>query len=480
MGTRAGSSEVPGVDESLVDVARALRIEAATRALAHDLSSAGIAVLRLKGPGLQLRLYGTAAAYRSGDVDLLIHKKDAGAACRLLRRTGWRFGVENGALWRLSRAATFARDGVTVDLHWGLHAAHLPAWTFGTLERRLWADAEDAGTGLLEPEPHVLVVYLALHAAGHAFSREWWTRNVTAAAIGVRDWGRVERIAAECGLSKALHRAMDVAAGGDPSAPSEALLDGAKGRAIWWATKLLRGHIRPDELRERLSWGVRHWLRPPTYHHFADLWIRVPAGVFAPRDLSAQLVDAGSEIARRRAPAWILDLGTGSGAIALGVAARVPTAQVLGIDVSRRAIRSAKANARRLGITNARFVNGSLLEPVPDRWIGRITAILANLPYVPPGSEPISPPGTTQGVGPDYLDLLRRTAIEALGVLEPGGLLGLQMLRAQWPGFADELRVLGYQPEQALQGTGAGIVARAWAPGRGSVSTRRGLVGDAG
>src|SRR5438067_11477252 len=119
---------------NLTDVASALQVEAETRKVAERLERVGIGVLRLKGPGLKLLLYGNAASYPSSDVDLLIPRQRGRTARRLLVADGWEFDAENGLLWRLSRAASYKRGGITVDLHWGLHAAHLPAWALRNLE----------------------------------------------------------------------------------------------------------------------------------------------------------------------------------------------------------------------------------------------------------------------------------------------------------------------------------------------------------
>src|SRR5687767_3344328 len=97
--------------------------------LAAELRYVGVPVLLLKGPELQERLYGTPAAYESSDIDVLVHPDNAAAARAALIANGWSFEADNGVFWRLSAAATFERSGFRADLHWGLHAAHLPAWS---------------------------------------------------------------------------------------------------------------------------------------------------------------------------------------------------------------------------------------------------------------------------------------------------------------------------------------------------------------
>ena len=239
-------------------MAWALRLEAETRGVAEKLEGAGIPVLRLKGPGLQLRLYDTPAAYPSGDVDLLIPRRQAPAARGVLERHGWLFDPDNGFLWRLSRAASFSRDGIIVDLHWGLHAAHLPAWSLRPLERELWARAKRGAGGLLEPDPESLQVYLALHAAGHRFAQETWVCNVAACSRLVTDWDRVWVIARKARLSGTLRWATAVAEGRTPpSSKRVPLLDGAVGRVAWYLSWVLRGHFLRRPARARLSAALR-------------------------------------------------------------------------------------------------------------------------------------------------------------------------------------------------------------------------------
>ncbi len=151
---------------ALGGIAHALWVQAEGRKAAAELRPAGIPVLLLKGPDLQARLYGTPAAYASGDVDVLIPPRMAPRARAALIQAGWIFSPDNGVLWRFSRAAAFDREGFRLDLHWGLHAAHLPAWSLRSLERRLWEGARIGPSGMREPDAESLVVFLAVHVVG--------------------------------------------------------------------------------------------------------------------------------------------------------------------------------------------------------------------------------------------------------------------------------------------------------------------------
>ena len=178
---------------TMISAALALWSQARTRHAAADLGRARIPVLLLKGPDLQDRLYGTPAAYPSGDVDILVPRRLRARARRALVRAGFRFDPSNGVLWRMSAAASYERKGFFLDLHWGLHAGHLPSWCFRSLERDLWANAMPGAHGMFEPDLESLIVFLAVHAAGHRFERAEWSENVRAAASLNPDWRRVRR-----------------------------------------------------------------------------------------------------------------------------------------------------------------------------------------------------------------------------------------------------------------------------------------------
>jgi len=106
---------------------------------------------------------------------------------------------------------------------------------------------------------------------------------------------------------------------------------------------------------------------------FRHLELAVDPRVLIPRPETELLV----EIALERAPATLLDVGTGSGAIALAAASELTGGEVVATDTSAAALEAARANAHRLGLEDrVRFVAGTL-PPEED-----FELILANLPYV--------------------------------------------------------------------------------------------------
>jgi release factor glutamine methyltransferase len=442
----------------LVPVARALRSEADARDLATSLARDGIPVLALKGPALQARLYGTPAAYPSGDVDLMVPRGQAREARRAMKRDGWSFEAGNGVLWRLSGAATYVRDEVRVDLHWGLHAAHLPARTLKRLEEALWAGARPGALGLLEPDPESLLVFLAVHAAGHRFERPEWTENVRRCMFLVKDWDVVWRIARQARVEQAVRSAVS----GQPSVGR--ILDGTVGRAIWTATWVVRGHVLPVAARDAIRRTLASVLgRGRRECHFAGLDLQVDPGVFHPRAISERLVRLGIRLLENRSRPVLVDAGTGCGAVGLAVARAIPGAQVHATDISGRAVRCARRNRRRLGLTNVRLRRGSLLEPLPPGVRGRVAVVLSNVPYVPVlGDLPEvewAPRETFEGSGPDGADLLRDLARQATKVLESGGWLVIQLADAQWDHLADEFAALGYRALAPDRRPGRAVVA---------------------
>jgi len=132
---------------------------------------------------------------------------------------------------------------------------------------------------------------------------------------------------------------------------------------------------------------------------FRHIELAVDRRVLVPRPETELLV----EVALERRPARVLDVGTGSGAIALAVADELPECEVVATDTSPGALEVARANAKRLGLAErVKFAEGTLPQdglggeegsgaPAPNEASG-FDLILANLPYIPepdwPGLQP--------------------------------------------------------------------------------------------
>jgi len=154
---------------------------------------------------------------------------------------------------------------------------------------------------------------------------------------------------------------------------------------------------------------------------FYGLPLAVSPAVLIPRPETELLV----ELALARRPASVLDLGTGSGAIALAIKRHLPTARVVAVEASAAALAVAQRNAVKLGL-EVEFRHGRWFEPVAD---ARFDLIVANPPYVARGDAHLAQgdlrfePHSALVAGPDGLDALRDIARGAPGHLNPGGWL---------------------------------------------------------
>lgn len=110
-------------------------------------------------------------------------------------------------------------------------------------------------------------------------------------------------------------------------------------------------------------------------------FVTTPGRVFTPRPPTEHLVDAAIERLGDQ-PARLADVGTGSGAIAVTLALRLPRVEVWASDSCTAALEAAAANAERLG-AQVHLVHGDLLEGLPRD----LDLIVANLPYLPAGTE---------------------------------------------------------------------------------------------
>ena len=166
---------------------------------------------------------------------------------------------------------------------------------------------------------------------------------------------------------------------------------------------------------------------------FYGLDLTIRPGVLVPRPDTETLVDeAIAVLAHRAEPATaIADIGCGSGAIAVALAASVPGVRVHAVDRSPTAVALTRANARRHGLGARVLVHaGDLTAPLPER----VDLIAANLPYVRsdelPTLEPevsVFEPAEALDGGADGLDLVRRLLHEAPGHLNPGAAVLLEL-----------------------------------------------------
>ena len=163
-----------------------------------------------------------------------------------------------------------------------------------------------------------------------------------------------------------------------------------------------------------------------------------------PRPETEQLVELlASEDRGQRTDVRILDVGTGSGIIALSLAKHFPEAKVFAVEVSDDALALAKENAMRLGLNErVQFQKSDLFENLPERF----DLIVANLPYVSMqdrhllAREVLHDPGVALFAGPNGDELVRRLIEQAPSHLTPGGLLALEIGINQAEGLTEFFR----------------------------------------
>ena len=169
---------------------------------------------------------------------------------------------------------------------------------------------------------------------------------------------------------------------------------------------------------------------------FWSLPLEVTRDVLVPRPETETLVEAALGLARERGPELcILDVGTGSGAVALALAKELPESRITATDVSRAALAVAARNAERLGVGDrVRFVRGSLYAPVAGE---RFDLVVANPPYLAEGEAPLLAPElgfephAALFAGPRGDEVLVALVDGARQVLGPGGGLALEIAPEQ-------------------------------------------------
>lgn len=173
--------------------------------------------------------------------------------------------------------------------------------------------------------------------------------------------------------------------------------------------------------------GVREFYNRP---------FKVDPRVLIPRPETELLVEAALHALPKDAPARALDLCTGSGCIAVSLAAERPQAEVLAVDLSRDACALARENAEALGVAaRVQVLEGDLYAPVPAD--ARFELVVSNPPYVGTGeiaglsAEVRREPRLALDGGADGLALVRRVVSGARRVLKPGGLLALEIGETQ-------------------------------------------------
>ncbi len=197
--------------------------------------------------------------------------------------------------------------------------------------------------------------------------------------------------------------------------------------------------LPPEQARRYDNWIDRRVRHEPVQYilgeqEFFGLAMRVTPAVLIPRPETEHLVEAVLERVPRGTPLRICDVGTGSGAIAIALAAALPQAQVTALDISKAALEVARQNAVLHSVADRiRFLESDLLGAVRGE---RFDVVVANPPYVAE-SEVLEPqvreyePRAALYAGPTGLEVYRRLIPETHDALFPGGWLLLEIGHGQ-------------------------------------------------
>lgn len=230
-----------------------------------------------------------------------------------------------------------------------------------------------------------------------------------------------------------------------PRRSAEWLLSAATGLS---RVELYAYHDRPLTVEERTSLreAVKRRAEGQPLQYvtgemaFRHLVVRVVPGVFIPRPETETLAEEGLAFIRDIESPLVIDLCTGSGAVACSIAQEHPGARVWATDLSALAVETARCNAERLGLFDrVNVFEGDLFAPLEagesrQELLGKVDLVISNPPYIPSGDLPDLPPEVlgfephlALDGGPDGLDVARRIMEDARAWLRPGGLLAMEL-----------------------------------------------------
>jgi len=232
---------------------------------------------------------------------------------------------------------------------------------------------------------------------------------------------------------------------------SDAGVDIAEQEAVWLAEyalglsrlqQVLHGNreLPPSDIVGLQQLVSRRTEREPLQYILGtqDFWgmeFEVNRSVLIPRPESALLVQEALRHVQPKERAVLVDVGTGSGCLAITLARLLLPRQLFAIDLSPEALQTAKRNAERLGVESVTWLEGDLLTPLADRGLERqVQVIVSNPPYVSesdwPALQPeifLYEPRMALVAGPRGTELHERLIVDAIPFLEPGGCLIMEL-----------------------------------------------------
>ena len=240
------------------------------------------------------------------------------------------------------------------------------------------------------------------------------------------------------------------------------LYDGSRSRLQHAA--LMGERLTPAQVAEYEALVARRASREPLQHitgcaPFYRLELSVGPGVFVPRPETELLVEESLKVLSARAKSAsgtasatgalrIVDLCTGSGAIAAAIKSELPNAQVFAVELSEEAIPYARKNLEPLGV---HLVQGDALTALTEQ-AGRFDAVLSNPPYIPSANVPADPEAALHdpdmalyGGGEDGMQMPSAIAARAYELLAPGGFFMMEHDDTQEGAVAELLARVGFE-----------------------------------
>ena len=235
-------------------------------------------------------------------------------------------------------------------------------------------------------------------------------------------------------------RALTAAGVTDPEVDSDLLIGHVLGqsRGEVQAGSILNRPISEADAAIIIALLARRSAREPLQHitgraPFRSLSLHVGPGVFVPRPETEQVAQFAIDALRSMPDAEPIgvDLGTGSGAIALALATEVPHARIFAIENSPEAFPWTTRNFVEAAAGNATLAFGDLADAFVE-LDGTVAVVISNPPYIPADAIPRDPevrlfdPAHALFGGPDGLDVVRSVSATGLRLLRPGGVLVIE------------------------------------------------------
>lgn len=229
--------------------------------------------------------------------------------------------------------------------------------------------------------------------------------------------------------------------GANPRMDARTLMEWVTGVDTWWNVPAVIGSHAAERYRSAVARRRHH---EPLQHIVGKMWFRAltlrsQPGVFVVRpetEIVAQVaIDRATELAARGEQPRVVDLCTGSGAIALALATEVPSTDVYAVELMPLAYELANANIGDIAPGRVHLVHGNALNALPE-LNGTVDIVVSNPPYVPAmhvtqAEATRDPHEALYGGGEDGLIIPRGIIHRACSLLKPGGLLVMEHAEVQ-------------------------------------------------